>query len=471
MNRPFRSLSLCCAWLVLLFSTCLQATASTSQEQVLSITDLHFSPFADPALTPKLAELPGQDWDAFLAQHAPTVLPAPGTAANYFLFDTVLDDASARVPRPRFILFSGDLLAHHFNRSFHSLFPDAGEQALEDFITATAEFIIDKVGATFPGIPVLFTLGNTDAFAGDYALIDGGRFLQRTAALFSEGWLQTKSARAAFLTTYPAHGYYSLMLPYQPDAKLISLSSVVFAPNYPWDDAEAVANAQLDWLESELAQAAAEGLRVWLLLHIPSSADIFATLSHDETRMQWRSAPLERFLGLVREYSDSIVFAQTGHTHMDDFRLVFADDRQIDSLAFLHITPSISPIFGNNPAYQIYDYDHLDAAVTGITTYYLDLAEPLCHEAGCRWRREYSFDAAYGSKPDRRGFEGLYRWIPDDREDQKGYINRYSVSITPPAIEEHWRAYWCGIAALTVAEFEARCSAYTSSSSAAVSSD
>lgn len=462
MSRLIRCWPFCAALLLL---ACFRVVANPAQEQVLSFADLHFSPFTEPSLTLELVERAGSDWDAILSQSAASALPAPSTPANYFLFDSLVEDAAARVPRPRFILFSGDLLAHHFNRSFQALFPDADQQDLEDFITATVEFIVGKIADAFPGIPVLFTLGNNDAFAGDYALVDGGRFLQRTAELFFNDWLQSEAERISFFTTYPAHGYYSLMLPYQPDTKVISLSSVVFSPHYPYDDADVIADAQLDWLESELAQAAAGGQRVWLLTHIPPSADIYASLRSGATRMQWRSGPLERALGLIREYSDSIVFAQGGHTHMDDFRLFFADDRQVASLALLHITPSISPIFGNNPAYQVYDYRHLDAAVTGITTYYLDLAEPLCHQGRCQWRREYSFEAAYGSKPDRRGFEGLYRWIPYDWNDRDGYIDRYSVSIRPPAIEDQWPAFWCGIAALGAAAFEHRCGRYLDGSS------
>lgn len=435
------------------------ATAHTAQEQLLAFTDLHFDPFAEPALVPELAQRPAGEWDAFLDRHAAHELPEAGQDANYFLFDSFLRDASARLPRPRFILFAGDLLGHHFNGRFRDQFPHAGEQALEDFVAATVEFIIGKVSAEFPGVPVVFTLGNNDAFAGDYAILDGGAFLQRTAAPLFDSWLWPMADRDSFFATYQRHGYYSMMLPLQPGAKLISLNAVVFSPHYPWDDADVVAREQLDWLEAELDAAAAAGLEVWLLLHIPPSVDAYATLRAGETRMQWRPAPLERFLTLVRRYSDQLVFAQSGHTHMDDFRLVFGDDRQRASLAFVQITPSLTPVFGNNPGYQLYAFDHRAGRVTGIETFYLDLDEPLCTAVGCRWHQEYGFETAYGDRPDRGGFEALYRALLFDEQERQGYVRRYSVSIDPPAIAEQWRIYRCAIAALTPATFQDRCGA------------
>jgi hypothetical protein len=69
---------------------------------------------------------------------------------------------------------------------------------------------------------------------------------------------------------------------------------------------------------------------------------------------------------------------------MDEFRL-------IDGGGTVLVTPGISPIFGQNPAFQTYGFAP-DGSVTDRVTYSL----PDLKKAG--WQREYDFDQTWGVK-------------------------------------------------------------------------
>jgi hypothetical protein len=424
--------------------------------QILSFTDLHFNPFADPELLQDLAELPAASWDEFLARRASKDLSTYGKDANYALFDSLLENARAKIPNPDFILFSGDFLAHHFNQNYDAAFPSAGPAERDAFILKTVQFIAEKVAKAFPEVSVYFTLGNNDAFAGDYAIVDRGPFLAETAGPLFDTWIQTDSSRAEFFATYPQHGWYSIPLAELPQTRLLVLNSIFFSPRHPGEDVTETSAEQLDWLEIELAEASERGERIWLLTHIPPSVDVFATLhqSPPEVVMQWREPALERFVELMRTYEDTILYAQAGHTHMDDFRVVYTAAEPYTALDAFNITMSVSPIFGNNAGFQVYTYDDASAQITGIQSYFLDLKQP---GAWPWWQHEYDFATRYGLPPTVAGYDRLFREIPLQQSVRDDYIRFYSVSVAPPAIETAWPAYWCGIAGLTKSDYRMLC--------------
>jgi hypothetical protein len=92
-------------------------------------------------------------------------------------------------------------------------------------------------------------------------------------------------------------------------------------------------------------------------------------------------------LALLQEHAQTITAILNGHVHKDGYRVFVGGDA---GPAFAKIIPSISPIFGNNPAMQKMEYD--DAGwLTGLTTWRLDLAAK--RDA---WSEEYLFNEAYG---------------------------------------------------------------------------
>src|SRR5260370_16340191 len=76
---------------------------------------------------------------------------------------------------------------------------------------------------------------------------------------------------------------------------------------------------------------------------------------------------------------------------MDDFRVLSTSGSK-PPVGF-RITPAISPIFGNNPAFSVINYSVSTGAVSDIATYYLDLMKGGDNP---QWALEYRFSTAYG---------------------------------------------------------------------------
>ncbi len=130
----------------------------------------------------------------------------------------------------------------------------------------------------------------------------------------------------------------------------------------------------------------------------------------------WNPTYAAPFSALLRRYSDTVVASFAGHTHMDDFRLI--GDGSGD-YAFALITPAVSPIFGQNPAFRTVAYD-ADGSILDQTTY--ELANLM--EAGAigtipaLWREEYTFTREWQlPRIDLASLEQLYAMI--DRMPEK----------------------------------------------------
>jgi len=79
-----------------------------------------------------------------------------------------------------------------------------------------------------------------------------------------------------------------------------------------------------------------------------------------------------RYLRLVDRYRAVIVGSFAGHTHMDDFRILWSKAKHPSG--YIHISPSISPIFGNNPAFEVVSFDSAHG-ITDYTAYNLQLGD------------------------------------------------------------------------------------------------
>jgi len=125
-----------------------------------------------------------------------------------------------------------------------------------------------------------------------------------------------------------------------------------------------------------------------------------------------------------------------GHTHQDEFRIAGGD--------FIHVTPSVTPIFGNNPAFEIVDVRR-NGDIAGYTAWHLP-------NVTLPWTREYSFDEAYAkTKYDTASLMQLATAIGSDsatREQYFGYSSSGAAKSTASALAA-WKGYWCGLTAMT----------------------
>jgi hypothetical protein len=250
-------------------------------------------------------------------------------------------------------------------------------------------------------------------------------------------------------------------LPRAKHQRLIVLNSVFFSVNYNnvcGTLARTPALEQLHWLELALEKSKAAGEAVWLLMHVPpginsyNSADVVRRGGPPVTF--WQPELTGRFLQLLDRFPGTIQAAFAGHTHMDDFWVVHLDGRP----AFLcKIAPAVSPIFGNNPGYQVFQYDRESGALTDYQTFYLtNLASGAgpTKPADGKWALEYSFRQAYGvDSLTARSVAALAARMRTDIAARQRYIAFYGVSAAPEITLETFDVYRCAISNMTPAEF------------------
>ena len=169
----------------------------------------------------------------------------------------------------------------------------------------------------------------------------------------------------------------------------------------------------------------------------------------------WQHALTSQFVRLVRQYQPTIQAVFAGHTHMDDFRAIRLDGKPI---LFTKIAPAISPIYGNNPGFQIYQYDRATGTIQNYQTFYLTnlkgTESPPVAVKGF-WALEYDFHEAYGVTGLNPVTVGqLADRISTDETIARQYTKFYSVSAAPEINAETINVYRCAIMNVTPAEFQ-----------------
>jgi sphingomyelin phosphodiesterase acid-like 3 len=418
--------------------------SSAFGETFLSVSDIHFNPFADPALVAKLEAADVSQWDAIFASSTMTAFSASGSDVNDPLLRSALGEMRKQLPSPAFVLISGDFLAHDFDKTYQQTATDKSQAAYTAFVTKTVAYLASALRKAYPGVRIYPTLGNNDSDCGDYAVAPNGAFL----ANFRDAWTRIVGSRS-FHRRFPAGGYYHADVPGLKDVRIIALNTNFFSTNYknpcgtPGPDP---GMRELEWLDAELRLARAEHKRVWLLFHIPPGMDVYDTETYGGTCPElkaqtfWKDEYAQKYLRITAAHRKTILGSFAGHTHQDEFRMASGN--------FIHMTPSVSPIFGNNPAFEIIDVRR-SGAIADYTAWHLP-------NVTLPWSREYAFDEAYG-KPryDAATLTELAAAIGSDPATRAKYFANSSSGNAKSAAEAlaKWQGYWCGLQAMTESAF------------------
>src|SRR5579871_5474281 len=151
---------------------------NADQGAFLVLSDLHFDPFADPRLVPKLAAAKVEEWESILRPAGSQGFAQYGSDSNYALLIAALKAAREYGARQRYdyVLVTGDYLAHRFKEKYQQLI--AGDDAAyAAFVVKSMVFVSRLVQQSFPNLPVFGSLGNNDSVCGDYELSPGNAFL------------------------------------------------------------------------------------------------------------------------------------------------------------------------------------------------------------------------------------------------------------------------------------------------------
>jgi sphingomyelin phosphodiesterase acid-like 3 len=321
-------------------------------------------------------------------------------------------------------------------------------------------FVSDRLQEAFPETPVYGTLGNADSICGDYMIAPGEALL----AAVGKAWAATSAHPGAF-ADFGIGGFYVVPHPKVPERDLIVLNNVFWSVNY--DDRCNPAGgdpgaAQLAWLEWTLYRTKLRGRTASLLFHIPPGIDSF-NAAHGKGTCRANVTPYLKdayaapFLALLEQYRDVLHGSYSGHTHMDSFRVVATAAGE--PILLTHITPAVSPIYQNNPAFGLVLYDRASGALIDYATVYLTNLETAGRGEAAKWAVEYTLGGAYGYTPyDPSTASALARAIRADPAVREDYITFYPVSTAstdPPIGQQNWKAFACGQTELTVAAFVA----------------
>jgi hypothetical protein len=192
-------------------------------------------------------------------------------------------------------------------------------------------------------------------------------------------------------------GYYELPFPGIENGELIVLNDVYWHRGYKHSRKikEPPGDIEMKWLKQELDAASAKGKKAVIAMHIPPGIDAYmaakdkACKGPDDFLLPGYNG---EFFALMASHSAVVENIFSGHTHFDDFR-VFSN--KAGPFLTVSIIPSISPVHGNNPAFEIAvlkkSGEIADKAVYSMTGYGVNGDAPA-------WGLEYMFCGAYGVK-------------------------------------------------------------------------
>ncbi len=166
-----------------LLSSPAHSRSGAPSQKILIASDLHFNPFADPALVKDLAAAPPSRWERILNRSELTAYSPYGQDTNWWLLQSALDAMRATEPNPALVMITGDLLAHGFPAAYAKTVNDSNRKHYRAFVYKTVAFLALELGKRFGQSQILLTPGNNDNECGDYDIEANGPFLQDTTRL------------------------------------------------------------------------------------------------------------------------------------------------------------------------------------------------------------------------------------------------------------------------------------------------
>ena len=352
--------------------------ASSNAVQFAVLSDLHFNPFlcrnrAYTNLAVKPSEVSWPDTFAAYEAGADASLDHPGQDASFGLIQQALRNLTNRCATPAFVLCTGDYYAHDMQRD-SALSADSecfaeyrtNEQVRENYVVNSEALVaqmLRQVGLTnvFP------TLGNNDS-VGDY-IAPGTDFLRA----FADGW-SACTPPGLLGSEFEQLGCFAASAPGLTDCRILAFNTSLFSSiGAETEDSRRA----IRWLADELATNHDPAI---LLFHIPPGLNYYSVGDSF-----WHPDLQRSFLALLATRHDEIIGSFCSHTHNDEFRLVYARDQPVQ---FIHLSPSISPVHGNSPAYQIFTATR-SGEILNYATFYL-AGFPGPRES---WQPEYVFSS------------------------------------------------------------------------------
>lgn len=450
---------LACVLPLAAMSSFAQGGAGNATVSALLVSDIHFEPFWDPAKTAQLAAAPASGWKAILAapdsadrqarfEALQASCKARGEDTSEPLFDSSLKAMRADAAGTRFITISGDLISHSFSCKYATLFPKATPGEYRAFAEKTIEYVVGSLRGTFPGATVYAALGNNDSDCGDYQLDANSAFLADTGKVMAADFPGAEKKQAA--DEFAAGGYFSARMPLE-HTRMLVLDDLFMGKKYSTcagkpDDKPA--KDQIAWLKQQLEQARQNKEKVWVMAHIPTGVDPYSTITKGKDLCAGKEPTMflssEALTDTLASYGDVIQLAIFAHTHMDEMRLLVAENGK--SAVPVKMVPSISPIDGNNSSFTVAQVD----AETATLKDYRVIAASNKTGVGTAWSEEYDYAKAY-QEPSFSA-DSLANLIGKFKADggaktpaSQSYLRDYLVGDVGRELAPFWPQYVCAM--------------------------
>jgi sphingomyelin phosphodiesterase acid-like 3 len=378
----------------------------TPVASILMLSDIHFDPFHDTGKAAALIAAPVSGWQAILAA-PPSANPpltfqqlqddctAKGVDTPYELLASSLAAEQAQLATPAFVTVSGDLTVHKLDCRLKILAPALSADDYSKVSAKIVEFVALELHTTFPKSPIYLAMGNNDSGCGDYEEDHNSGYLGRGAKSFASAVL-SKGNQQDILQEFPEFGDYNVKLPAPfTNTRLIVLQDIFESRKFTdckGKSSDAEGKEQVAWLTKQLKAAKATGEHVWVMAHIPPGIDAYSTSNKgnvckdgDKTTEFLNSNGLGDALSA---YPSTITLVLLGHTHMDEMRLYSSGAGAVPA----RLTPSITPVDGNNPSFTVGVVDAKRAELLDYTVY----AASNQTGVGATWSEEYDFGKTYG---------------------------------------------------------------------------
>jgi sphingomyelin phosphodiesterase acid-like 3 len=451
---------------LLLSASVIGHAASTIQTEptaaFISFSDIHFTPFASCvvatikpcALIMRLRASPAKDWETIFEKNDSKEVATYSHDTNYALLKSSL--AAIKMinqnEKSHFAFVLGDFLAHHFREQYILYSHDHTALGYQDFVKKTLQFLTAEIRQAIPNGDVYPVVGNNDTYTGDYSVVPDGAFLHDTAAIWSQ-LMQDHDNQRNMRNTFAKGGYYAVDAAGNKNQRILVLNTVLFSSSAKGVATEAAARNELTWLHAELTKAAAEKKPVLLAFHIPVGINVYKTLMSlfGGVKEFWRAEYGVAFDKELRSFPGTVRAILPGHIHMDSFQMIGLNALSEVPVSF---TPSISPIFGNNPGFKVYSYNPETFKLVNYDTYFYSLDEDAAKR---HWQKEYNFKQVYQSTcPQCDLIHGMKKMTPAN-ELATSYKHYYAVGTgAEPISKDHkWVPYyWCDIFSITERDYQ-----------------
>jgi sphingomyelin phosphodiesterase acid-like 3 len=449
---------------------CLGSTAGLwaqghEEEQTVAavmVSDIHFEPFFDPAKAVELAGAPVSAWKGILAGAASAdrearfralekSCPVRGEDTSYLLFDASLAAIRRDGAGAKFVTVSGDLISHSFQCKFGAVFPQAAPGAYRAFVEKTIDFVINELDEAVPGVPVYVALGNNDSDCGDYQLNAHSEFLSSVGEQVAKSFPEDE--RKQIVESYRAGGYFSARLPIG-NARMLVVDDQFMGAKYTTCGGKpdpASAEAQLDWLEKQLAEARENKEKVWVMAHIPPGVDVHATALKMDATCGAKGPVMflasEKIADVLTENSDVVALAVFAHTHMDELRILKPENGATGGgNVAVKMVASVSPINGNLPSITV---ARVAASSAALVDYKLMVASNATG-VDTTWHEEYDWGKTYrAAEFSPANLSTLVDGFTADgdakTEASQAYIRDFIAGKNSTLLALVWPLYACGL--------------------------